>query len=329
MARSRSKRRRQNIGIVVAVALTATIITLAHDVNRLSAQSSANRASIDRNFAALATTLLSDEDRFGSSLATTLSSGPTASRAQFTNSLTALMDQGRALQQRAAILQHPEVSGGVQDTLIFVSDLRWSASKQLLETISARLALPGIAHASASLHSLGSKFRHADAMWASARRTFRRDSSHVRLPKSVFALSHAPLVAYVSALEASTSLAVQRSLSIEAVSVNPAPLPAAPGQWTLLATSPLSIGVSVRNQEYVDQNFVLHLSLTPLNGVAVQLQFAGRVGPNSSVATSFNSLVVIPSERANVKIWLTGTPIGPHAVGVRRYHVSVASSPTK
>jgi hypothetical protein len=313
----------------VALALTVSVVVLAHDVSRLSSQSNANRASIDRTFASLATSVILDEDRYGTQVAQLMASGPSMSRLNFASSLTGLIDEGRSLLERAQILGSPRVGHNIQETLIDVTITRVHASETLLESVGSQLQLPGVAPASASLSALGSSLRRADTLWASARRVLPRQPGRARLPRSVFALSSAPLAAERRAISNSSSLLAQRSMTIDAVSVIPAALPAPSGHWVLLPSNDVSIGVAVHNQAYVDQSFVLHLSVTRANGASVAQQFVGRAGGFASVATTFSSLVFAPSEHATVKIWLSGTPVGANATGVRRYQVVVASSPAK
>ena len=329
MARSRSKRRRQNTWVAVALISTVVIVTLAHDVNRISAQSSANRASIDKSFAALATTMTVDENHYGAAVAQLMSSGPTMSRADFGAAVLSLLDEGHSLSQRAAIFAHPQVAGGVQDTLIDVVNTRVTATTSMLNSIGTRLALPQVVRSHVDFGAVGRRLRLADAQWSHARQQFHRQSIHLHLPASVFALSSAPLASLATAIELAPSLQVHRSLSLDAVSVTPAPLPAPPGRWVLLASNSVVIGVVVHNQEFVDQGFILHVAISPSNAPTQLLRFAGTVGPYASTATQFDSLKFAPNEHARVKIWLTGSPVGPHGVGLRRYVVTVAPSPAK
>lgn len=329
MARPRSKRRRQNMLIVAAAAATVAAFTLVHDVNQISAQTSANRTALDRSFAALATTIMIDDSHFGTSVAQLMSSGSTMSRVDFSVQLSSLLDDSHSLIQRAAILAHPDVANGIQEKLIDVVNQRAAAATSLLARVAANLQLPVETQPNSSLHSIERELRSADAEWAQARLAFRHQPGHHRLPASTFSLSNAPLASEVAALGVAPSLQVHRSSSIDAVSVTPAPLPSVHGRWLMLPSSSVSIGVVVHNQQYVDQRFVLHVEISPTNGAAHTLQVAATIGPYASYATQFGPLSFVANEHARVRIWLTGTPIGPHAVGVRRYVVVVASSPNK
>jgi hypothetical protein len=329
VARSRSKRRRQNFWVAVALASTLALVTLAHDVNRLSAQTNANRTSIDKSFAALATTVVVDENHFGSSVAQLLATGSAMSRADFGAQLSSLLADGQSLDQRVAIFAHPVVANGVQDRLIDVVTQRVSASSALLSQVAQNLQLPVTTSPLMSLNAIGRKFRGADAEWARAQREFRNQPGHHRLPPSVFALSSAPLSAQIAVLTSAPTLQVLRSLSIDAVSVSPAPLPSPHGRWLILPSTSALVGVVVHNQQYVNQNFVLHLQISPANQPVQTMNVRATVGPYASYATQFSGLTFSAGEHATVKIWLTGAPVGPQAVGVRRYVVTVALAPSK
>ena len=220
MARSRSRRRRQNTLIVVALAVTVAFIVLVHDVRRLSAQNAANRVSLNRTFGSLATAVMIDENRWGSGVSTLLATAPTMTRANFAADLALAEFKGHDIAQRAELLQKPELVHDVQSTFVQVTTDRVRAVTGLLERIGSSLALPTGGYEQVSVSSAHQILTIADARWERARRSLLFEPGHVRLPRSVFAITSASVASEFSAILSSSTLAVHRDAVISAVSVS-------------------------------------------------------------------------------------------------------------
>ncbi len=315
----------------MALIVTVTLVALVHDVNRIAAQSAVNRASLNRTFATLVTGILLDEDRWGSRVGYLLSHGSTMSRVEFAGRLASDRVDGTDLLQRATILRRPALAHQVQTTFVTVTAERVAATEGVLMALARALALPSRSGETSTAREALHLFVLSDTQWALARRSLVGEPGHVRLPRSTFALSGVPLAAEIAALEVAPSLGAHRGVTVAVVAITPAPLPAPVGELLMLASSPLSATVVVRNLAYVSQPFAIRLSITPASAKDRQTSqlIRGLLAPLSSTAVTFNAVALSPNEHGTVSIALTNTPLGPNGGGARRYTLIVASSPVK
>jgi hypothetical protein len=315
--------------VLVALALSVSVIVVGRDVSVQAAHSNANRASLNRTFAVLSRSILVDENRFDHQAATLLAEGAGWSRDTLAARVGQLRLEGRQLRQRAGLLAQPVLDDGVQATLITVTDLRVDAVARLTDRLAAALQLPhhGPAGSVGNAHLALARSNH---LWAAARRALRRAPGAARLARSVAALARAPLASQLAALAAAGSLRAVRAAAIRAVEVTPAPFPAPRGHLVLPPVTVGSIEVSIANEEYVDQPFSVHLTITPSSAgaPAVTRSAHGTLGPLGARAVSFAGLPLTPGESAVVNIWLTRTPVPSAHAGRRSYELAVAPAPT-
>ncbi len=305
-------------------------MVLVHDVNRMASKSVANRTALNRDFAALATSLISDENHWGTEVAATLANAPQSTRPAFATDLQLERSAGRELRQRAEILATPDLAHHVQEQLIDVTEQRVSTTVAFLNHVGQLLALPGFARPVVGANMAGRQLRHADLVWAHARRSLIGEPGRVRLPRSEFALAAAPLSSDLAAILSAPALRAERAVTIATIEVTPTTLPAASGQLVELPGSPLGFAVVVRNEGYINQRVTVHLSvLNPTAGASTSVQsLSGVIGPLNARAFTFAAVPIVASEHATVNVLLSGAPIAAGGVGTKHYRLIVAPSPT-
>jgi hypothetical protein len=312
--------------ITIAVVVTIVVVVFARDIQHQAHRSNAERTSLNRNFRALSDSIINDENAWGAAASQVVATGANMTRSQLATNLDQLRRGGTQLDQRVSLLESPSLAHDVQATLIAVTRQRVSAIDHLIGAISAPLQLPHAGPASspdAVAHAIG----RSNDLWKVARFSLVREPGRVVLSASSLSLATDPLAAEVAALVAAPSLAPVRSLTIAAVSVSPAPLPAPAGIIHLVPTSSLVVGVTARNGEYVDQPLTITVVVRPVNGVGryESRSFQAVAGPNASVATVMAAIPVSPSERADLVVRV----VGAGAPGdIRHYSLVIAPSPT-
>ena len=133
-------------------------------------------------------------------------------------------------------------------------------------------------------------------------------------------------------LVASPSLALHRSVSIAAVSVEPAPLPASEGKLVLPPVTSFRLGVAVANDSFATQPVALRVVLTRTNGAARGTStvhvLSVTLGPLQSYAFVIDSMPTQPSERATLVIHASGSAARPAPGQTRRYQVIMSPAGT-
>ena len=316
--------------VIAAVVFTACVVVVAHDVQRLSAQSFSNRASLNRTFAVLAQSVVVDERAYGREVVGLLDSGGSLSRSAFDAQVSALSVEGRQLRQRTSILLSPHIDGDVQRTLNEVTDLRVDAVDGVLGALGRSLELPTAPHTQLSASVAGAMIERSNHLWATARRSLARAPGHAHLVRSVFAVVPSSLSAQILTLTTASTLSATRAVSLSAIEVQPSPFPAARGRLVLGPTTTVSLDVVVANLRWIDQSVSVHVTVRPTGplGVGVSRTSTVHVVALGASAVDFSSLPVVPGESASVNISLTGAPTSSSAAGRRTYQLTVAPSPS-
>jgi hypothetical protein len=316
--------------LAVWLAVTVCVVVVLHDVHTLSGQSTSNRASLNRTFAALATSILDDENRYGTEALTLLATGSTLTRATLAGQMSFVSLQGRELEQRTALLARPVLDDNVQATLATVTTLRVGAVSSLLQRIGIDLGLPHKSAGVLTTAEIQGVIEHSNELWATARTKLVKAPGRAHLPSSVFALATAPIDAQMASLQSAATLTPERAVTISAVAVTPAPFPAPRFDLVLPPVASVAIDVVVHNIEYINQIVTVRVVLHPYshaNKTEIR-QVSIKLGPLGARALAFSNLAVKPNEHAVVTISLTGAPIAVGGSGSKKYHLYVASAPT-
>ncbi len=316
------------------MALVATLLVLvfARDIGR-SAHGAINpRRSENRSFAALANSLLGQENAFDARLTYLLTNGESVSRSVFAARLDQLAEQLPLWQTQAAQLRRPRLAHDVNDVVAQIADERVDDYQVILAKVASSLSIPWpnpsgppatltLSAAQASLVATGKQ-------WGEARWGLIREPGRVSLLATSNFSALLNLSTVVDALGHSSSLAATRGIGIAAVSVSPAPLPTASGELLLPPTRSVRLGVSISNAGYVNQPISLTYVLTPTNrlGISERQTMTMTLRPLQSYAFVPASLSTVASEHAILTISLSGAPSGAGMSRLRRYTVIVSPS---
>jgi hypothetical protein len=328
VARTRSRRRRQNLILTIAVVATIFALVLVRDVSRIAAQSTGDQSIVNRNFAVLAAGIINDQNQLSQSALSLLVHGGTLSREAIAGQLAQLDLSAEQIDQRAAILNRPVVDVNAQAVLIAVTHTHVEALRDLVASIDAALSVPGPTNTKRSLESWQHQAVTADANWQVVRSRLRAAPGHVRVPRAKFALATTPLANDINQLASSPSLTLHRQIDFAAVGVTPAPFPAGAGKLVLPPTHRLIVGVSVRNREYVNQTVRVTVVVTPKGKAPLSESSSTRLSPLGATAMVLPTFRVTPGEQAIVKISLTGAPVVSSGGAERTYVLTVAPSPS-
>jgi hypothetical protein len=168
------------------------------------------------------------------------------------------------------LVQRPRLSHDVNDTLGTLTDERVAAYQTLLGEVARTLELPWSTRPLEPVTNPAATLLETSTSWNADRFALRKEPGHVRL-EAMSASSAKYFAAHgVSLLTRSPSLALVRAVSIDAVRVNPAALPAQANVMLLPPVRRVLLGVSVLNASYDDQPVTVTITVTPLNhrGVA-------------------------------------------------------------
>jgi hypothetical protein len=308
--------------VVFALAVTVVIV-FARDIQRYAHGTATQQRSQNTTFKSLSSALLEDENAWGDEVASTVSGGAALTRAELSTQLDGYRMTGTELVQRARILSTPELHGDVQAVLEQVTEERVSAIDLLIGDIAGPLQLPN-AGSGAPVSAIQHAIVTSNEAWRSVRLALRYEPGGVVLARSRLTLGTAPLTSQIAALVAAPSLAPTRLVTIAALSVAPAPLPASVGLLHLVPTFTLRAGVSVTNLEWIVQPATVTVTIRPLNGRgrATSAETWLTVGPQQSAAGTFRPLAVEPGERAVMTVVVGGAP----SSGSRTYQLFVAPS---
>jgi hypothetical protein len=328
VARTRAQRRRHTLFITLALAVTLLVLLFARDVSRSAHGAVAPRRSENLSFAALANSLLTLQNQFDGRLQTLLDQGTTLRRVVFAARLYQLNDQLSNWSVAGDLLRRPRLSHDVNDTLGTLTDERVAAYQTLLGDVARTLELPWSTRPLEPVTNPAATLLETSASWSTDRFALRKEPGHVRL--DAMSVSSAKYFSDhgVSLLTRSPSLALVRAVSIDAVHVTPAALPAQADVMLLPPVRSVQLGVSVLNASYDDQAVTVTVIVTPLNhrGAAFSSRMSATLGPLGAFAFVPKALTTAPSEQANVVIRVFGARAAVGKTTVERYRLKMSPS---
>jgi hypothetical protein len=296
-------------------------------VTQIGRQSGPFDVSVNRSFAAQATTVVQESNSTAVSVRRLVNNGQSSDR----RSLQAAMDgvTAQADQEAAAAdtLATPVAPGGVQgefatvlsqraqavhdlcsalDGLLGMRPLPVAGSPEAEGALAARPTLLSSTRATDRIVVAGALLVRADRRYRALRRALTRLAGHPRLPPSRWitaasAWQPAPVAAEVASVSSSTTLAATHRLVLRVVTVTPPALPsptgsATPGLSVLSPTTTVIVRVVVSNLGSVDEPHAsVQVELTPQpTGTAVTITRRAGLAPAGSVSLSPASFKVKP-----------------------------------
>jgi hypothetical protein len=328
VARTRAQRRRHTLFITLALAITLLVLLFARDVSRSAHGSVAPRRSENLSFAALANSLLTQENQFDGRLQDLLDQGTTLPRVIFAARLYQLNDQLSNWSVAGDLLRRPRLTHDVNDTLGTLTDERVAAYQTLLGEVARTLELPWSTRPLEPVTNAAATLLETSTTWNSDRFALRKEPGHVRLDATSVTSAKYFADHGVSLLTRSRSLALVRAVSIDAVRVTPAALPSQADVMLLPPVKSVQLGVSVLNASYDDQSVTVTIHVTPLNhrGVAFSSRMSATLGPLGAFAFVPKALTTAPSEQANVVIRVFGARAAVGKTTVKRYRLRMSPS---
>ncbi len=310
MARSRTHRRRHSL--LWTLALVATVLTLffARDVSRAGHGATTGRRSENLSFAALANALVGQENGFDARLARLITAGGALNRTEFAARLTQLSDQLAYWPSEAHQLSYPVLAHHVNSELATLTEERSAADEAVLADVAAALTLPWPTHSTTSLTAATATLVATSSTWAHERYALAKEPGHPSLEATTDVAATELAAHGLGSLTNAPALALVRAISIAAVRVSPDSLPASPGVWLLPPVPSIVIAVSALNASYDLQPVTLTVSVTPTNqlGHPFYERMSATLGPRGAVALVARPVATVASERATIKITLSGAP---------------------
>jgi len=326
VARTRAQRRRQNILLLVALAVTLLVLLFARDVNRAAHASSGVRRSENRSFAQLANALLESEHLFGQHLGYLLTHGATLSRPVFAARLDQLALQLPDWSTDANLLRRPDIDHDLNTAIDQLTVQRVDDYQVVLDSVAAALDLPWTTLNTTGLTSVAarSSLLATDREWGTLRHLLGHEPGHVDLAATVTPSSVVTLPTTLDALAGAASLKLTRGVGIAAVAVTPSPFPAPAGRILLPPVTTFHLGVAVTNAAFVRQPVTLTVTLTALTGATLAPQtqaMSVTLGPLRSYAFVPRLLTTLPGEHAVLTVTVRGAPSAPSMSRRRTYLV--------
>jgi hypothetical protein len=332
VATTRAQRRRRSVLVSIIVIVVLLAVVFARDINRSAHQSSSPRRSENKSFAALAKVLITQENQFDERLNYLLTNGTGLSRVDFGARLTQFDGELLGWLDQAHDLSSPVLAHHVNVTLATITTQRVDDFQTLLTHVAIALALPWTAstplEVGLSTTDAQASLVSTNTTWNVARWSLVKEPGRVTLPATSDVVGVLDLGSVLDALEHSSTLAITRSISISAVLVSPASLPAPTGELLFPPAREIRLGVTVTNLDYVLQPITMTYSFRQTNGArAVQTQtMVATLRPLGSYAFVPKLLVTTAGERATLDIRVTGTPNDASLSIARHYLVIVSPS---
>ena len=314
--------------ITLALGVTLIVLLFARDVSR-SAHGAANpQRSENRSFAALANTLLTKENSFNGRLDQLLAQGTTLSRAVFAARLNQLDQELSNWITAADQLRRPGLDHHVNETLYRITLTRVAAYQTLLGDVANALGLPWSTVPVVVVINPVATLENLDQQWNVDRFALVKEPGFVHLDTTNSSSASYYAAHGLTALVQAPNLALVRAISIGAVRVSPAPLPAPTGDLLLPPVGLVQLGVSVVNASYDDQPVTLTIRVTPLNnrGVAFAQTLKTTLGPLGAYAFVPKLIHTAASERARVVVTLSGAPAASGKVTTETYQMEMSPS---
>ena len=330
MARTRAQRRRHSLFLTLALVVTLVVLVFARDVTRSAHGAIGPRRSENRSFAGLTNALITQENQFDQRLADLLRSGDTLSRPVLDARLGQLQQQLNLWDTLAEQLRRPKIAHDVNDEMSDLTEQRIAAYETILSAITTALTLPALTPVTSlpAVVDPAQTLLATSSQWAFDRWALAKEPGRVRLYELTTNAATSYQVVGVQRLVASTALAVTRGVAIAAVSISPAPLPAAHGVILLPPVTLVHMGVTVMNAEFVEQTVTLQITLTPTNGPlpSVTQSFALTLAPLQSYAVVPKLFATVANEKATLRIAVNGAPAAPGMSRSRTYAVVMSPS---
>ncbi len=308
----------------MAVVLTILVLGFADDVSRAAHQAVGPRRSENRSFAQLTNDLVGQENLLDARFTYLVTHGGSLSRPVFAARLTQLADQLPQWSTEAQLLRRPILAHHVNRTIAQVTESLVDGYTALFAAVARALTLPWPPTTTSSTTTLAAQglLRGAASEWNVARWSLIHEPGAVTLAPLDPASARLSVTTALAALAASPTLALQRSVSVAALRVVPAPLPSSVGRLLLPPTSTMNLGVVARNQAYVVQPCVVSVSLAAGSAPAQREAVRLTLGPLDSYAWVPSSLRVHDGEHATLTVRVSGADGGGTAT--RTYAVIVA-----
>ena len=312
----------------MALAVTLLVLLFARDVSRSAHGAAAPRRSEDLSFAALANSLLIQQNQFDGRLHSLLDEGTTLRRVVFAARLYQLNDQLANWSIAGDLLRRPTLSHDVNESLGTLTDERVAAYQTLLGDVARTLELPWSTRPLEAVTNPAATLLETSTSWNTDRFALRKEPGHVRLDALRSSSAQYFAAHGVSLLTRSPSLALVRAVSIDAVRVTPAALPSQADVMLLPPVKSVQLGVSVLNASYDDQSVTITIVVTPLNhrGLAFSSRMSATLGPLGAFAFVPKALTTAPSEQANVVIRVFGARAAVGKTTVERYRLRMSPS---
>lgn len=314
--------------ISLALIITLIVLVFARDVSRSAHGATTERRSENKSFAALTNGLVVQENEFDERLNRLLSQGDTLRRTTFAARLYQLNDQLPGWVTDANLLREPALSHHVNQTLYELTTERVAAYQALLGEIAHALTLPWTTNPIEHVVDPAATLVNTSKQWNLARFALAKEPGRVRLDATT---AHG--AAYFKqrgtyALSSSRSLRLVRAISIDAVHVTPAPLPASRGVLLLPPVKLVALGISVLNASYDEQPVTLSIRVTPTNhlGASFFERMRTTLGPLEAYAFVPNDLTTAASERAGVIISVTGARAAVGKVTTEHFRLEMSPS---
>lgn len=328
MASRGELRRRRQLRVLVVVIVVAMVGTFARDVIRAAHDSQSARASRNTTFGTLARDLIREGAMLDHDTLMTLQLATTLSRSDFIDAWSQFEVRARQVTLDATRLRLPDVDRQLNVLLADVMTQRVSSWEVIRSSVLTPLGMGATQSSSVSLASALATITATNAQWGSAHNRLQREPGHVRLPVGEWTLPANDVTGLVTTAVQQVRLRPSDAVSINAVSIDPQPLPSDAAQLVLLAREQISVGVSLRNLSSTDATVTVHLSLTPdqKSGPPVSKSMTIVLPKQSNAAVLFDSVAIKASERGVFRIWVTGARPGSPGSASRFYTFKVASA---
>jgi hypothetical protein len=332
VATTRAQRRRRTVISTLILIVFLLAVLFARDINRSAHNASGPRRSENRSFGALASALMHQENDFDMHVAYLWNNGSSLSRATFAARMNQLDEALPLWLTEATQLSTPHLAHNVNGELLTLTQERVNDYQVLFTRVAGALTLPWT---SSTPTPVGVSWTQAqqsllltNAQWNVDRFALAKEPGHVVMSATTDKVGQLSFSSSLDALTHSTSLTLSRGVAIDAVLVNPSPLPAASGELLLPPGNSLHLGVSVRNLSYGLQPVILRCTFAQTNGArVVQTQSqSATLGPLGSYAFVPKSITVAPGARGTLSLVVTSPSGSPGVSSTRHYLVIISAS---
>jgi hypothetical protein len=312
--------------LVIALVVTVLVVMFARDVSRSAHEATSPRRSENRSFAQLANRLVTYENNADFHLAFLLGHGQGLSRPVFAARLAQIDQQLAPLLSDSALLRRPVLAHHVQREIITLTQQRVASDQAIIAATMTSLSLPGASASTATPASAQTALAAAVSRWNYKRFSLVDEPGRVSLTAATSPLANLTLARALSVLTTSPSLTLTRAVSISAVAVTPSPLPAPAGDVVLPPVTSIHVGVAVTNAAYCTQPVTVTVSLISSSGATERSVMHAIIGPDASFAFDATSLTTYPSEKATLRVAVSGAPASAKGTLVKFYAMTLAPS---